>query len=534
MGSIEAAARKYPTLVPEIQYGTAGFRTVATVLEPILFRMGILAVLRARFKKALIGVMITASHNPEQDNGVKLIDPLGEMLEQRWEHYATTIANVSSEHLTEVVQSLVNELGLTGVSGGHVGFARDTRPSGPALVAALIDGIVAAGGSYTDYGVTTTPQLHYIVRCVNTNNAYGEPSLEGYHEKLAASFMHLYYASGATTPVQLKLDCANGVGAISIKQFLEYCGAVINVQVCNDGSSGKLNDKCGADFLKVQQRAPSGMNVNDGDQCASFDGDADRLMFFSTKQGVFYMLDGDRIAILLVEFISELLANVGLTLNIGIVQTAYANGASTKYLTDVIKVPVACVNTGVKYLHHRAQEYDVGVYFEANGHGTVLFSDAALAQINAIKPTSEEHGNQIANLRAFIDLTNQTVGDALSDLLLVEAVLLHKKISIEQWSQSYQDLPNRQLKVSVKDRSVITTTDAERICVTPDGLQAAINALVQQYPCARSFVRPSGTEDVVRVYAEADTRENTDKLATEVAQKVYELAGGAGSAPSHH
>ena len=32
---------------------------------------------------------------------------------------------------------------------------------------------------------------------------------------------------------------------------------------------------------------------------------------------------------------------------------------------------VSCVPTGVKYLHHEALKYDVGVYFEANGHGTV-------------------------------------------------------------------------------------------------------------------------------------------------------------------
>lgn len=30
-----------------------------------------------------------------------------------------------------------------------------------------------------------------------------------------------------------------------------------------------------------------------------------------------------------------------------------------------------CTKTGVKHLHHVAQEFDVGVYFEANGHGTV-------------------------------------------------------------------------------------------------------------------------------------------------------------------
>lgn len=56
------------------------------------------------------------------------------------------------------------------------------------------------------------------------------------------------------------------------------------------------------------------------------------------------------------------------------------------------------------------------------------------------------------------------------------------------------------------DRRVIDTTDAERRAVTPAGLQEAIDNLVKKYRQARSFVRPSGTEDVVRVYAEADTQ----------------------------
>lgn len=79
-----------------------------------MYRMGLLAVLRARYKKgdhfqllfsfsfiailvnilAVIGVMVTASHNPEPDNGVKLVDPHGEMLEQGWEAWATKFANV--------------------------------------------------------------------------------------------------------------------------------------------------------------------------------------------------------------------------------------------------------------------------------------------------------------------------------------------------------------------------------------------------------------------------------------------------------
>lgn len=40
-------------------------------------------------------------------------------------------------------------------------------------------------------------------------------------------------------------------------------------------------------------------------------------------------------------------------------------------------IPVVCVPTGVKHLHHKAQDYDIGVYFEANGHGTVVFNKEA-------------------------------------------------------------------------------------------------------------------------------------------------------------
>jgi phosphoacetylglucosamine mutase len=52
-------------------------------------------------------------------------------------------------------------------------------------------------------------------------------------------------------------------------------------------------------------------------------------------------------------------------------------------------------------------------------------------------------------LRAFSDLINQTVGDALSDLLMVEAILSCENQSFTNWNSSYTDLPSRQEKVKV-------------------------------------------------------------------------------------
>lgn len=46
-----------------------------------------------------------------------------------------------------------------------------------------------------------------------------------------------------------------------------------------------------------------------------------------------------------------------------------------------------------------------------------------------------------------MDVINQTVGDALSDLLLVETVLHAFGWSVADWDAAYTDLPNRQMKV---------------------------------------------------------------------------------------
>jgi hypothetical protein len=51
-----------------------------------------------------------------------------------------------------------------------------------------------------------------------------------------------------------------------------------------------------------------------------------------------------------------------------------------------------------------------------------------------------------------MDVINQTVGDAISDLLVVETVLHARGWSIQDWEEAYTDLPNRQLKVVVKVR----------------------------------------------------------------------------------
>ena len=62
------------------------------------------------------------------------------------------------------------------------------------------------------------------------------------------------------------------------------------------------------------------------------------MYYYLDERKQFHMLDGDKIAALVAAFIVELVKNAGLhdEIKLGVVQTAYANGASTKYLAEVI------------------------------------------------------------------------------------------------------------------------------------------------------------------------------------------------------
>ncbi|KAJ9191619.1 hypothetical protein DTO166G4_1075 [Paecilomyces variotii] len=532
--AISEAALKY--VKPEgkvFEYGTAGFRMKADLLNTVVFAVGLLAGLRSKkLNGQWIGVMVTASHNPAEDNGVKLIDPMGEMLEAEWEKYATKLANWPLENIGDAYDELIKEIDVNMDNPARVVFARDTRASGSRLVGVLNAALTATQVEFSDLKYLTTPQLHYIVRCKNTLGTqyeYGEPTEQGYYEKLAEAFKRV--TKGVKIQGSLTVDCANGVGGPKLKELVKYLPSAaeggIDIKIVNDNviNPDSLNFECGADYVKTKQRAPPSSKAGVLDRCASLDGDADRLVYyFIDESNTFRLLDGDRIATLAASFIGDLARSAGIAqkLKIGVIQTAYANGSSTDYIEKVLKVATVCTNTGVKHLHHAALRFDVGVYFEANGHGTITFSENALKVIKNSEPQSPAQQHALDCLNGLTDLINQAVGDALSDMLLVEVILAHKNWGPKEWLATYTDLPSRLVRVEVADRSIFKAYDAERKLESPPGLQAKIDSLQSRYNKGRSFARASGTEDAVRVYAEAASRSEADDLATRVANAVRE------------
>lgn len=141
------------------------------------------------------------------------------------------------------------------------------------------------------------------------------------------------------------VDCANGVGALAAKTLNDVLGESLSLELKNTAveSAEKLNNDCGADYVKVSQKLPPSLSsvLKPGQRGCSLDGDADRLIYYYLNdEGKFRMLDGDKITTLVASFIVRLVKDAGLEdaqkkIKVGVVQTAYANGSSTKYLSEV-------------------------------------------------------------------------------------------------------------------------------------------------------------------------------------------------------
>jgi len=647
--------------LPFYNYGTAGFRFKAEFMDGLMVRVGMLSMMLLLLDQedppdnqinsngnskttttttpleVSTGVMITASHNDESYNGVKLANPDGSMLTPSQEDFLTKWVNERDSSVLEAflehkAQQIVHKFEQRLVEQKPFVFfllniGRDTRSHSKQLSELLEQGAQAfmecvgkASSSnhkdpapipvgIRDHGILTTPMLHHIVLHSNPQHlpSYIAPknTRAGYLETYASAYVDLLgglkVSSSSSSSSNLakvyvdaldgiysdetnnessgvlRIDGACGVGYKAAKELYEtitnLSKAANETETKNNESSsqkqqqqqqpvtptvlevhngeldGPLNDSCGSEHVQKQLSPPTWYSNQPQPQtlsfafpyCCSLDGDADRIVFFgqSSKDDLSNLLDGDKIAILIAHVLQEKFKEATEAavaedeelppIKIGIVQTAYANGASTAYVQDILKLPVIIAKTGVKHLHHEAVEhFDVGIYFEANGHGTVVFSKRYQ---DFAKQCRNHYGNPF-----FVQLhrlINPAVGDALSDMLLVDYLLL----SLGGWTLSdwntklYDDLPSRMLKVKVKDRTIIRCNSNESVCLEPSKVQPLLKAAMEKVPSGRTFVRPSGTEDVVRVYAEAQTREAADALALEAAKIVFETCDGVGTPP---
>lgn len=145
----------------------------------------------------------------------------------------------------------------------------------------------------------------------------------------------------------LYVDCANGVGINILSTFAKQVADTLPITPVNTDTANPaaLNSQCGADYVKTKQALPpsvqaAGYLAKPGVRACSFDGDADRIVYYYLQDGkTFKLLDGDKIAVMVAMFFVDLVTKTKLSgekkPEVGVVQTAYANGSSTKYLRSV-------------------------------------------------------------------------------------------------------------------------------------------------------------------------------------------------------
>jgi phosphoglucosamine mutase len=378
---------------------------------------------------------------------------------------------------------------------------RDTRESGPMLEAALAAGIAAAGGDALLGGVLPTPAASILVKRLGldlaavisaSHNPYrdngikffsgqgtklgddAEAKIEGLLEgepdapasvgrvrELNGGLEDYLRALEVAFPLDLSgrrvmLDCANGATHRAAPAIFGRLGAEVEtIAVEPDGRN--INDGCGSTHIESLAKRMAGSGAEIG---FAFDGDGDRVLAADGEGRVF---DGD-------ELIS--LAATGMAargeLPGGVVVTVMSNYGFHQAMEEA-GIEVAVTKVGDRY-----------VLDEMRGSGQMLGGEQSGHLIStAFAPTGDGIAAALMTMRE------------LGSRPLADAVPMRK-------------LPQKLVNVEVADRDAVAGAAAVWEAVEREGRDLEGRG--------RVLLRPSGTEPLVRVMAEAPSAEEADAV----------------------
>jgi len=402
---------------------------------------------------------------------------------------------------------------------GKIIVGRDPRPSGDFIQSALVAGILSSGQDVYSAGIISTPAVALLTRILDADGgivisashnplddngikffAKGGTKLKDEQEKAVEDYIaqkdssqnnyptgtgvgrlynlddapkiYLDYLSSRIkvdiSGLSVVLDCANGALSQLAPEAFSRAGAKVtsfNTQI----SGENINKDCGSTHPQVLKSLvlESGADIG-----FSFDGDGDRVIVCDGRGRI---LDGDNI----MAFCAVNMAREGCLKNNAVVTTVMANmGFDVAMETE--KIAVYKTNVGDRYVLEKMIE--VGSVFGGEQSGHIIFRD--------ISPT----GDALVSSLEFLRMITQTGYD------------------INQLYKTIVRYPQVLKNVRVKDKKGVADSSVlkQKIAEIEQKLAGEV----------RIVVRPSGTEPVVRVMAEAKTLDIANQIADQLAAAI--------------
>lgn len=400
--------------------------------------------------------------------------------------------------------------------------AHDTRISGQMLEEALVAGLLSVGIEVLRLGVITTPAVAYLVR--NQGAAAGV-MITASHNPVADNGIKFFGSDGyklsdaLEEEIEILLDktddlprpAAQGLGTVEdyqegsqrYIQFLEQTisddltGLQFTIDAANGATSGlvsRLFADLGADF-DTMATSPNGLNINDGVGSThpeelqkftvekgaqlglAFDGDGDRCIAVDEQGNV---INGDKIMYICARYLSE----HGRLKQDTIVTTVMSNLGMYKAM-ETSGLKSVKTKVGDRYVVEKMLEDGYNLGGEQSGH--IVFLDF------------------------------NTTGDGLLTSLQLLHIMKETGKKLSELAADVQDYPQALVNVKVVDKKAAMENEA---------IQAVIETVEKEMAGdGRVLVRPSGTEPLLRVMAEAPTKEAVDSYVERIAAVVDQEVG---------
>jgi len=425
----------------------------------------------------------------------------------------------------EITYSLAYKVGYTLGSilenKNPILIGRDTRISGDILLQAITKGISESGKKFINLGICPTPAIPFLIKQENLSSgimisaSHNPPeyngikifdhngqkitkyfenkiqqSIEELNQNISVSstgislnankdLMDIYIKSLIQTMggenlsgMKIILDTCYGSATTCAKKIFQSLGA--DVRVINNSKNGlKINMNCGSTNLEPLKKA---LKESPADMGFSFDGDADRVIGIDSKGN---LLDGDHILFL---WGRELMEQKILTNNL-LVSTQMANLGFEEAWKKIGGI-LYRTNVGDKYVHDAIKEKGAVLGGEQSGH--------------------------------ILSKVNNFSGDGILTALQISKYCKKKKINLNDWlKSSFEPFPQKLTNINL-DFNINKLNPETKILID----QTIKNFQTIYSENCRVYIRPSGTEPLMRVLVEANNQKTVHSLSTEITNKL--------------